>query len=180
MFALNVSGDPGVNLLAIMLSMIILLVIKGQVGHLYKSIFIDAIETACYANLCILSAARLKFGNGKTIYIIDNMSGAITLTLLVVVFFYHTYNTFCTKVIMKGCPHSITERQLDDSDHSLPNDDTIADDELTFSVVDFKLPGSATLNPSIGTGDQRCSEESDETDSLISADSTSPLVDVHD
>ena len=48
-----------------------------------------------------------------------------------------------------------------------PIDDTIANDELSFSVVDFKLPGSATLNPSMDTGDQRCSEESDETDSLI-------------
>ena len=36
--ALYVSGDPGVNLLEIMLSMIILLVIKGQVGHVYNSL----------------------------------------------------------------------------------------------------------------------------------------------
>ena len=159
--------------------MIILLVIKGQVGCVYKSIFVDVIETTCYANLCVFSAASLKFGNDQTVYIIANMSGAITLTLLVVVFAYHTYNTFCTEVIMKRCQHSITERQLDDSDHLLPNDDTIANDELTFSVVD-KLPDSATLNPSMGAGNQRYGEESDETDSLISADSTSPLVDVYD
>ena len=87
----------------------------------------------------------------------------------------------CCEVIKKRCQHSITERQLDDSEHSaLPINDTIANDELSLSVVDFKLPGSATLNPSMGTGDQGHSEESDETDSLISADSTSPLVDVCD
>ena len=73
---------------------------------------IDAIETACYANLCTFSAARLKFGNDKIVYIIANMSGAITLTILVVVFAYHTYNTFCSKG-MKICQHSITERQLE-------------------------------------------------------------------
>ena len=181
-FALNVSGDPGVNLLAIMLSMIILLAIKGQVGCVYKSIFVDAIETICYVNLCVFSAAKLKFGNEKIVYIIANMSGIITLTLLAVVFAYHTYNTFCTKVIMKikRYQHLVTERQLDDSEHSIPPiDDTITNNELIFSVVD-KLPGSATLDPSMGTGNQRCSEESDETDSLISADSASPLVDVHD
>ena len=55
----------------------------------------------------------------------------------------------------------------------------IANDELMFAVLDFKLPGSATLNLSMGTGDRRCREVSDKTDSLISADSTSPLVDVH-
>ena len=55
----------------------------------------------------------------------------------------------------------------------------IANDELMFAVLDFKLPGSATLNLSMDTGDRRFSEVSDETDSLISADSTSPLVDVH-
>ena len=118
----------------------------------------------------------------KIVYIIANMSGIITLTLLAVVFAYHTYSTFCTKVIMKikRYQHLVTERQLDDIEHSIPSiDDTIANDKLLFSVVD-KLPGSAILNPSMGAGDQRCSEESDETDSLISADSASPLVDVHD
>ena len=59
----------------------------------------------------------------------------------------------CCEVIKKRCQHSITERQLDDSEHSvLPIDDTIANNELSFSVVDFELPGSTTLNPSMGTG----------------------------
>ena len=68
------------------------------------------------------------------------------------------------------------------SEHLLPNDDAIANNEKTHSVVDIKLPGRAAQNPNsmLGTGDQSCSEESDETDSLISADSTSLLVDFHD
>ena len=47
-FALNVSGDPGVNLLAITMSVVSLFVIKGQFGRVYKSPFIDMIEMACY------------------------------------------------------------------------------------------------------------------------------------
>ena len=39
-FALNVSGDPGVNLQAITTTVLCLLSLKGQFGQVYKSTFL--------------------------------------------------------------------------------------------------------------------------------------------
>ena len=66
MFALNVSGDPGVNLLAIITSVAVLLIIKGQFGRVYTSTFIDMIEMACYINLGVFSTIKLKFEDMKS------------------------------------------------------------------------------------------------------------------
>ena len=68
-FALNVSGDPGVNLLAITTTVVCLLLLKGQFGRVYKMAFIDVIEMVCYANLFVFSAVRLKFRTDKIVSI---------------------------------------------------------------------------------------------------------------
>ena len=54
-FALNVSGDPGVNLLAIITSVVGLFMVKGQFGRVYQSAFVDAIEI--YGSREVQSAA---------------------------------------------------------------------------------------------------------------------------
>ena len=74
---------------------------------------------------------------------------------------------------MKRYQHS-TERQLNDNEQLLPNDNTIAKNdhsEITFSVVELKLPGSdRKSSESVSNqSSEESSESNDETASLISA-----------
>ena len=124
--------------------------------------------------MCVLSAIRLKFGNNKIVSIIASLSGVTTLTILVVVFVYHVYTAFCSNC-MKRCQRS-TERQLDNSKHLIPNDDTTTKNdhsEVTFSIVELNLPAGGCKKSSESIGNNQNSEESsesnDETASLISA-----------
>ena len=150
-FSLNVSGDPGVNLLAITITVVCLLILKGQFGRVYKVTFIDVIEMISYANLFVFSAVRLKFGTDKVVNITADVSGIITLVLLTVIISYNTYTIFCLKY-MKRCRYQ-SERQLDDN--ALTNDNAINTisterydcSEPTFSVVELKLPGSGREHP---------------------------------
>ena len=61
--------------------------IKGQFGRVYKLIFVDTIETACYTNLCLFSVVRLKFGSNEIVNVVASLSGVITLILLLVLYF---------------------------------------------------------------------------------------------
>ena len=142
-FALNVSGDPGVNLLAITTSVVSLLLLKGQFSRVYKSTFVDMTEIVCYANLFVFSIVRLKFETEEVVNITAGVSGVITLLLLVVIILHHVYATFCMKCVKK-CRRQ-GERRLDDTDPL--NDTTLLPEsfdcsEPTFSVVELKIPGS--------------------------------------
>ena len=108
MFALNVSGDPGVNLLAIITSVVGLFMIKGQFGRVYQSVFVDVIEMACYANLGVLSTIKLKFEDTRIVSIASHISGAFTVILLAVIISYHLYAIVRTKY-SKRCTN---EQQL--------------------------------------------------------------------
>ena len=83
-FALNVLGDPGVNLLAINITAISLLLLKAYLGQIYEKSFVDLTEMACYANLGILSTIKLKFQDGEIVNICTYIAGAFTVMLLAV------------------------------------------------------------------------------------------------
>ena len=145
-FALNVSGDPGVNLLAITTSVVSLLLLKGQFSRVYKSTFVDMTEIVCYANLFVFSIVGLKFETEEIVNITAGVSGVIILLLLVAIILHHAYATYCMKCVKK-CQRQ-GERRLDDND---PLKDTTIDtlspesvdcSEPTFSVVELELPGS--------------------------------------
>jgi hypothetical protein len=146
-FALNVSGDPGVNLLAITTSVVGILLLKGQFSRVYKSTFTDMTEIVCFANLFVFSVVRLKFKTDEIVNITASVSGVITLVLLMAIILYHMYATFCMKYV-KQCQRQGERGRLDDTE--LLNDTTIDTlspesydtSEPTFSVVELKLPGS--------------------------------------
>ena len=184
-FALNLSGNPRVNLVAIIITVVCLLLIKGQFGRVYKSAFVDVIEMVCYANLCLFCTIRLAFGDDKFFEITALLSGFITLLLLITVISYHVYTTFCSKWL-KRYQHR-AEGQLDDNE--LPDDSatSITDIESsqckpTFSVVELNLPGHGSQHSDSNGSSQMLKvahETDDDNASLISADSTSPLLDTH-
>ena len=96
-FALSVTGDPGVNLLATVLVGSGLLLLKGIIRQLYKSLTVDIIEIISYFSIVLLSGAglfMLKFGNGQTLT--DCISIVILLVLLLFVITY--YDIVFTKV----------------------------------------------------------------------------------
>ena len=98
-FVLNLSGDPGVNLLAIIVITSSILVLKGYFGRIYKNWMVDIIELACYLNLTLFSAAvffTLKAGRDQTV--VAYISGAIAFLLLLVALVYHVFSEVGLKV----------------------------------------------------------------------------------
>ena len=89
-FALNLSSDPGVNLLAIIMITSNIFVLKGYFGRVYKNWMIDAMELASYLNLILFSAAAfftLKSGTDQTVVVY--ISGGTAFILLLVILAYH-------------------------------------------------------------------------------------------
>ena len=83
-FALNVSGDPGVNLLATKILICDLLLLKGHFGRIYMTSAVDKLEMICYLNIGILSAIQLflfKAGIERTVDASAYVSGTITILL---------------------------------------------------------------------------------------------------
>ncbi len=178
MFALNVSGDPGVNLLAITMSVVGLFTIKGKFGQVYQSDFVDIIEMACYANLGVLSAIKLKFDDTKIVSIAGHISGSFIVILLAGIISYHLYAILRTKC-SKRCTN---ERQLDLYETATANNSTARgctsnDNNIrkpTFSALYLGPPDSA------GQSSVRAeiSKNYDE-DDRASMDSSSPLLDYY-
>ena len=183
MFALTVSGDPGVNLLAITTAVVCLLLLKGQFGRVYKMAFIDVIEMVCYANLFVFSAVRLKFRTDKIVSITAHASGVITLVLLIIIILYQMYTTFCSKCF-KRCQYQ------NEGDSELLNHNTINisstenRNEPTLSVVELKLPGNTNgMQHPAASERGHCQVPqitNDANDDNVSIDSNSPLFDDHD
>ena len=177
MFALNVSGDPGVNLLAVITSVVGLFMIKGQFGRVYQSVFVDVIEMVCYANLGVLSTIKLKFEDTRIVGITSHISGAFTVILLAVIISYHLYALVCTKYSKR----LTNEQQLNESatvNYSTARDSTCNDiGKPTFSALYLGPPDSVRQN----SARVEISTNYDEDDraSLASEDSTSPLLDYH-
>ena len=97
--ALNVSRDPGVDLLVTGVVMVSLLLLKGCLGNngrIYRKWPVDVLETICHMNLIFLSFASfytLEANKDQTV--VAYISGTITLALLLVVLAYHTFIQFC-------------------------------------------------------------------------------------
>ena len=115
-FALNVLGDPGVNLFAVIVFIACIFFLKGCYGEIYKKSAVDKIEMICYLNLGIFSATQLYLlegGNQKAIDASACISGIVTLVLLLVVMFYHVHSEFCCKRFMKWKHREVTNDKSD-------------------------------------------------------------------
>ena len=100
-FALNVSGDPRINLLAITLTVGGILFYKGHLGRIYWTNTVDTIEMVCYFNICSYSAIQLflqhaEISHEQSVNYTAYISGAVTSTLLFSVVIYHGYSVFRT------------------------------------------------------------------------------------
>ena len=182
-FALNVSGDPGVNLPAVTTTVACLLVLKGQFGRVYKVTFIDMTEMVSYTNLFVFSAVRLKSGTDEIVSITAHVSGVLTLALLIVIILYHMYTMFYSKCL-KQCRYR-SEQQLVDGELLNNNTSSIESydrSEPTFSVVELELPGSSRQHDSAASERDHFqvsrvkSEANDDNVPLLSTECASPLM----
>ena len=93
-FALNVSGDPGVNLLVITVTVGAIMFLRACVGRIYKSKIIGCIEIMCYSNAILFSAVHLyllKAGNQQAIDATAYVSGVIVIVLFLIAILYHMW-----------------------------------------------------------------------------------------
>ena len=182
-FALNVSGDPGVNLLATIILICGILLLKGHFGRIYKTNAVDKIEMICYLNIGILSAIQLflfKAGIEQTVDASAYVSGTITLLLLFIVIAYHVFTEFCSKSLKKYKQRGRRCDKREDTnndiiDHPPENIDL---HEPTFSVVEGPPHRDRPDHRSSPT--HSINEANDDDVSIISTDSTAPLLDKSD
>ena len=103
--ALNVSRAPGVDLLVTGTVVILLFLLKAQLGIIsciYRNLLVDILETVCYVNIIFFSVASLYVletnGDQK---VLAYISGAITLALFLTVLLYHICFELCSLKLMK-------------------------------------------------------------------------------
>ena len=98
-FALNKSGDPGVNLISISVVSCGLMFLKGLVSRVYKSWIVEAISMTCYLNMALLSVSTffsLEIGSNQPIFAF--ISGSTVILLLFLVLSYHVFTKIFKKV----------------------------------------------------------------------------------
>ena len=152
-FALNKSGDPGVNLISISVVSCGLMFLKGLVSRVYKSWIVEAISMTCYLNMALLSVSTLFLLEISTNqFIFAFISGTIVILLLLLVFSYHIFTEICLKVwktLNKPSARSFDETS------DLPNVSQIDFDSRDHLPVDELMP--FTLDKYLGTNRQELS-----------------------
>ena len=120
-FALNVSNDPDVNLLAIGIVMLSLFFVKGLfVPKICKKWVLDVLEMAFYLNAALISVANL-YAQDKSISgtkVIAYISGSVSFVLFCLVLSHHILTESCVSCLKKFDPKLILKRY-----HEGPNDD---------------------------------------------------------
>ena len=134
-FALNKSGDPGVNLIAISVVACGLMFLKGLVSQIYKNLIVETINMTCYLNMALLSVSTLftlEVRSNQAIF--SFISGIIVIVLLVLVLIYHIFTEICLKVWNRF----IRKSESMDEDNDL----------LDVSQIDFDSRDSPIAEPS--------------------------------
>ena len=97
--AANVSSDPAVNLLAIVISVICLLLLKAySQGSIYRKWCLDILEGACYINLALFALVELFILEGnRDQNVVAYISGSFTIALFLAVIVYHVFTELISK-----------------------------------------------------------------------------------
>ena len=189
-FALNVSGDPDVNLLAIAVIVSALLFLRAFVGKIYRNKIIDTVEMTCYFNAVLFSAVELYLlKNGiqsdLAVDITAYTSAGITFMLFFAILSYHMW-ILCGVKCFKTCTKQRREQTplQDDNQGNLanypPNDNNNVATP-TFSVIEGLNVRKHTRSAEVGQG-QRSSyhpikASDDDSMSVASIESDVPLLD---
>ena len=169
-FAFNISGDPKINLTAIVLVIGGILFYKGSLGQIYRKKTVDVIEMVCYLNICSFSAIQLfvlqrKTSHQQSVNYAAYLSGIVTFTLLIAVVLYHAYS-----VLHVLCLQKFTSKKNNNSDSREPS-------HMITKVLINKQ--SSTEIEGLPNWDRpnAASQDLDDVASIASTDSTTPLLD---
>ena len=186
-FALNVSGDPGVNLLAITVTVGAIMFLKASVGKIYQNHVIDWIEMTCYSNATLFSAVQLyllKADNQQAIDATAYVSGVILMMLFLIAILYHMWRECCAQCLKKYNLreiNSILRKNLENLSNYPPVNNNMA--TPTFSVLEGSTPCSTSqpLATNADSNKQVCKPNVSneiESDDNVSTDTT-PLLAVN-
>lgn len=118
-FALNKSGDPRVNLVAISVVSCCLMFLKGLVARVYKHWIVEAFSMTCYLNMALLSVSTFfSLENWSIQSVFAFISGSVMILLLLLVISYHMFTKICLKVVRKLIKQSVKSSKDETSDLS--------------------------------------------------------------
>ena len=140
-FALNKSGDPRVNLVAISVISCCLMFLKGLIARVYKRWIVEAISMTCYLNMALLSVSTFFSLENRSIQsVFAFISGSVVILLLLLVISYHMFTEICLKVVRKLINRSIKSSKDETSD--LPD-------------IDFDFRDRSPMDESMDKNDRR-------------------------
>ena len=141
--AVNVSGDPKINLLTIgsvITGVLLLNKIVGIGNRVYKKWPVEVLEVASYVNLLLLSLATFfSLEDIRARKAVTNTSVSITFLLLLGVLFYHVFTELIVKQAKRYCDVQSASVLVEQSKDASDPDEMSA---TTITVVDApkKLP----------------------------------------
>ena len=162
--AANVSRDPGINLLAVGITMIGILLIRMIIqGNLYKKWLLDMLETSCFVNLLLFCLMQLFLLGGNTDqshdnFIVVNISVSFTFVLFFIVLVYHVLTECFTQSPLWN-KWKRNERALDDEEEMVQNVTGEGFNQPTYSIVDRPTPRDTLLPAIVEDNEGKDSEE---------------------
>ena len=112
--AVNVSGDPYMNLLITGIATSFLLFLKGSFGNIYKNWLLGSLEVACFLNIVLFSFVTffiLRKGGDQIAA--AYVSGSTTLALTLAVLAYHIFSHVLSKTkLWRALRTSLSQRNL--------------------------------------------------------------------
>ena len=145
--AVNVSNDPGINLLATGFAVVSILVLKGCLKRntIYRKWPLELIEIISYVNLiffCLMSFYLLD--NKAKQRIVAYISGSITLALFIIILFYHVLFELILKLLKRSIPANlggVTQTDIEDN-----TDDQTTLIAPTYTIIEAPTPGELPLS----------------------------------
>ena len=148
--SINVSNDPGINLLALGFVVISILLLKGclKKNKIYKKWPLELLEMISYMNLaflCLMSFYLLE--DKKNQKIVAYISGSVMLLLFVLILFYHIIFELILKLKLwiRSRKQSPTP-QSEHEDSSDTGNDQIPLVAPTCTIIDAPPPGEIPLS----------------------------------
>jgi hypothetical protein len=142
-FSTNTSGDPAINLLAIIVIVMCLFAYLAIFGGTYKNWLLNILEYSSLLNLTILSAAILYTTSvaDNPNHVLSQVSVSIALSTTMLVIAYHGFKTILKglKLDKKMWRNNKTDKQLCETadEHNVT---LIQNPPVTHSVIELKEP----------------------------------------
>ena len=145
-FSTNISGDPAINLLAITVTIICLFTYLALFAGVYNVCLLNILEYSFLLNLIILSVCVLYATsvNNKTVYVVTQISVAISLCITLIIIVYHSFNVVLKVLKLDNgmCKLPWNMKSITDNEFvtSVDSHTSALDHEVTHSSIELKEP----------------------------------------